>query len=67
MEHISHLGANVREKTALPDILVISRSFLPKEAVISEYIYNRCLQDPERVIVLSASCSGSRTGNCSIC
>jgi glycosyltransferase involved in cell wall biosynthesis len=60
MEHISHLAANVREKTALPDILVISRSFLPKEAVISEYIYNRCLQDPERVIVLAASCSGDK-------
>lgn len=60
MENISHLGANVREKTACPDILVISRSFLPKEAVISEYIYNRCLQDPERVIVLAASCSGDK-------
>ncbi|MDZ8055496.1 MAG: glycosyltransferase family 4 protein [Aulosira sp. ZfuVER01] len=60
MEHISQLAANVREKTAFPDILVISRSFLPKEAVISEYIYNRCLQDPERVIVLAAACSGDK-------
>ncbi|BAY24433.1 group 1 glycosyl transferase [Calothrix sp. NIES-2100] len=60
MEHISQLAANVRDKTAFPDILVISRSFLPKEAVISEYIYNRCLQDPERVIVLAASCSGDK-------
>ncbi|BAY88214.1 MULTISPECIES: glycosyltransferase family 4 protein [unclassified Tolypothrix] len=60
MEHISQLAGNVREQTALPDILVISRSFLPKEAIIGEYIYNRCLQDPERVIVLAASCSGDQ-------
>ncbi|MBD2211846.1 glycosyltransferase family 4 protein [Calothrix sp. FACHB-156] len=60
MEHISQLAGNVREQTALPDILVISRSFLPKEAIIGEYIYNRCLQDPERVIVLAASCSGDK-------
>lgn len=58
MEHISQLATKVRDKTALPDILVISRSFLPKQAVIGEYIYNRCLQDPERIIVLTASCSG---------
>ncbi|MBD2167235.1 glycosyltransferase family 4 protein [Calothrix membranacea FACHB-236] len=60
MEHISQLAGNVREQTALPDILVISRSFLPQEAIIGEYIYNRCLQDPERVIVLAASCSGDK-------
>ncbi len=60
MEHISQLAAKVRDKTAFPDILVISRSFLPKQAVIGEYIYNRCLQDPERVIVLAASCSGDK-------
>ncbi|MDZ7963108.1 MAG: glycosyltransferase family 4 protein [Aulosira sp. DedQUE10] len=60
MEHISQLAGNVREQTALPDILVISRSFLPKEARIGEYIYNRCLQDPERVIVLAAGCSGDK-------
>ncbi|WYL94032.1 MAG: glycosyltransferase family 4 protein [Gloeotrichia echinulata IR180] len=60
MEHISQLTAKVRDKTAFPDILVMSRSFLPKEAVIGEYIYNRCLQDPERVIVLSAACCGDK-------
>ncbi len=60
MEHISQLTAKIREKTAYPDILVISRIFLPKEAVIGEYIYNRCLQDPERVIVLAAGCSGDK-------
>ncbi|MBD2445758.1 glycosyltransferase family 4 protein [Nostoc sp. FACHB-152] len=60
MEHISQLATTVREKDAYPDILVISRLFLPKEAVIGEYLYNRCLQDPERVIVLTASCAGDK-------
>lgn len=58
MEHISQLATNIRDTTASPDILVISRFFLPKEAVIGEYLYNRCLQDPEQVIVLAASCGG---------
>ena len=60
MEHISQLGTKIRDQTATPDILVISRLFLPKEAVIGEYLYNRCLQDPERVIVLAAGCSGDK-------
>jgi len=60
MEHISQLTAKIRDETAHPDILVISRIFLPKQAVIGEYIYNRCLQDPERVIVLTAGCSGDK-------
>ncbi|WP_392532019.1 glycosyltransferase family 4 protein [Nostoc sp. C117] len=60
MEHISQLTAKIRDETAHPDILVISRVFLPREAVIGEYMYNRCLQDPERVIVLAASCSGDK-------
>ncbi|TAF10989.1 MAG: glycosyltransferase family 4 protein [Nostocales cyanobacterium] len=58
MEHISQLGTQIREKTADPDILVISRIFQPQEAVIGEYVYNRCLQDPDRVIVLAAGCYG---------
>lgn len=60
MEHISQLATKVRDNTASPDILLISRIFLPKEAVIGEYLYNRCLQDPERVIVLAASCAGDQ-------
>ncbi|NJM72486.1 MAG: glycosyltransferase family 4 protein [Scytonema sp. RU_4_4] len=61
MENISRIRATIRDKTAsYPDILVISRSFQPKEGGIQEYIYNRCLQDPERVIVLTASCSGDK-------
>ncbi|MGH1396765.1 MAG: glycosyltransferase family 4 protein [Trichormus sp.] len=60
MEHVSQLATKIREKTASPDILVISRLFLPQEAVIGEYLYNRCLQDPEQVIVLTASCAGDQ-------
>ena len=33
---------------------------MPKEAVIGEYLYNRCLQDPDQVIVLAAGCSGDK-------
>lgn len=50
----------VAQATASRDILVISRVFLPKEGGIEEYIYNRCVQDPERVIVLSSSCPGDK-------
>ncbi|MBE9260321.1 glycosyltransferase family 4 protein [Dolichospermum sp. LEGE 00246] len=60
MENISQLGSQVRHKTAYPDILVISRIFRPNEAVIGEYVYNRCLQDPDRVIVLAGSCAGDK-------
>ncbi|MTJ51794.1 glycosyltransferase family 4 protein [Anabaena sp. UHCC 0253] len=60
MENISQLGSQVRDKTAYPDILVISRIFRPQDAVIGEYVYNRCLQDPERVIVLAGGCAGDK-------
>lgn len=61
MEHISHIKATIRDKTvSYPDILVISRTFQPSLGGIEEYIYNRCLQDPERVIVLAASCLGDK-------
>jgi len=43
-----------------PDILVVSHSFLPQAGGIEEYAYNRCLQDPERVIVATAACAGDR-------
>ncbi|KZL50102.1 glycosyl transferase family 1 [Nodularia spumigena CENA596] len=60
MEHISQLPTKVRDHTPSPDILVISHFFLPKKAVVGEYFYNRCLQDPERVVVLAAGCSGDQ-------
>ncbi|WP_026731535.1 glycosyltransferase family 4 protein [Fischerella sp. PCC 9605] len=60
MEQISSRVATIRDKTASPDILVICRTFLPTEGGIEEYIYNRCLQDTERVIVLTAGCAGDK-------
>lgn len=60
MEHISQLGTQISETTSQPDILVISRIFQPQEPVIGEYVYNRCLQDPDRVIVLAAAYSGDK-------
>jgi phosphatidylinositol alpha-1,6-mannosyltransferase len=58
MQNLSQLDRSARDEVASPDILVISRTFLPKEGGIEEYAYNRCLQDPERVVVLAASCPG---------
>jgi glycosyltransferase involved in cell wall biosynthesis len=46
---------------ASPDILVVSRTFLPDPGGIQEYVYNRCLQDRDRVIVLTAGCSGDQS------
>ncbi|MFK0733820.1 MAG: glycosyltransferase family 4 protein [Gloeotrichia echinulata HAB0833] len=40
-----------------PNILVISRTFFPNQGGIQEYAYNRCLQDPKSVIVLSSACA----------
>lgn len=61
MQNISQLNPVVQEKTSAPDILVISRVFLPKEGGIEEYAYNRCLQDPEKVIVLTGSYPGDKS------
>jgi glycosyltransferase involved in cell wall biosynthesis len=44
-----------------PNILVVCRSFLPQVGGIEEYAYNRCLQDPDRVIVATAACSEDQT------
>jgi phosphatidylinositol alpha-1,6-mannosyltransferase len=41
--------------TASPDILVVSRVFPPGAGGIEEYVLNRCLQDPGRVVVLTAA------------
>ncbi|MBD2775379.1 glycosyltransferase family 4 protein [Iningainema tapete] len=60
MENISQIETTIRGNTASPEILVISRNFLPKAGGIEEYIYNRCMQDPEKVIALVASCRGDK-------
>jgi len=44
-----------------PNILVVCRNFLPQAGGIEEYAYNRCSQDPDRVIVATAACSGDQT------
>ncbi|NJM70665.1 MAG: glycosyltransferase family 4 protein [Scytonema sp. RU_4_4] len=48
------------EQSQRPDILVISRVFFPDAGGIQEYVYNRCLQDPDRVIVLTSACAGDQ-------
>ncbi len=49
------------DRAAIPRrILVVCRTFLPKEGGIEEYAYNRCLQDPQQVVVLTASQPGDR-------
>ncbi len=45
-------------KALSPDILVVSRTFLPKDGGIEEYVYNRCMQAPERIILLTSSYPG---------
>lgn len=44
-------------QTSPRDILVVTRTFFPAEGGIEEYVYNRCLQDPDRVILLTANCA----------
>ncbi|MEL6333659.1 MAG: glycosyltransferase family 4 protein [Cyanobacteria bacterium J06626_26] len=47
-------------QTSQRHILVITRTFLPAEGGIEEYVYSRCLQDPDKVILLTAgSCDTS--------
>ncbi|MEM6403564.1 MAG: glycosyltransferase family 4 protein [Cyanobacteria bacterium P01_D01_bin.116] len=59
MHNISQIEtSSTKEETSSPDILVVSRTFLPKEGGIEEYVYNRCLQNPERVIMLAAAFEG---------
>ncbi|MFQ4141827.1 glycosyltransferase family 4 protein [Chlorogloeopsis sp. ULAP02] len=60
MKQISQRLATIRDTVASPDILIVSRTFLPIEGGSEEYIYNRCLQERERVIVLTANCMGDR-------
>lgn len=61
MQSLSQLDALVAREAPLSKILIISRTFPPQAGGIEEYVYNRCLQNPERVIVLTASCKGDQT------
>jgi glycosyltransferase involved in cell wall biosynthesis len=49
----------VEATASTADILVISRVFPPGVGGIEEYAYNRCRQDPERVIVMTAAGAGA--------
>jgi glycosyltransferase involved in cell wall biosynthesis len=51
---------NEKKSPSLPDCLVVTRTFFPKEGGIEEYVYGRCLQDPEQVRVLAAQYPGDR-------
>jgi phosphatidylinositol alpha-1,6-mannosyltransferase len=56
------VSSPIKSKTAqvLPrEILVITRTFFPHEGGIEEYVYNRCLQDPDHVILLTAGSEGN--------
>jgi glycosyltransferase involved in cell wall biosynthesis len=54
MAQISQLGTQISHQVAHPSILITSRSFSSQVNGIGEYVYNRCLQDPDQVIVLAA-------------
>lgn len=60
MHSFSQLDALAVGEAPLSDILVISRTFPPQVGGIEEYVYNRCLQDPNHVIVLTAACAGDQ-------
>lgn len=47
-------------KSQTLDILVISRIFFPDAGGIQEYVYNRCLQDAEKIIVLTSACKDDK-------
>jgi phosphatidylinositol alpha-1,6-mannosyltransferase len=60
IQDLSQLDISVVGKAQEPDILVVSRIFPPDAGGIHDYTYNRCLQDPEHVIVLTAAYPGDR-------
>ncbi|MGJ3245678.1 MAG: glycosyltransferase family 4 protein [Elainellaceae cyanobacterium] len=58
MQIVSQSPQSAATQASPRDILVVARTFLPHEGGIEEYVYNRCLQDSGRVILLTASCEG---------
>lgn len=55
------LGTSITQQSQQLDILIISRVFFPDAGGIQEYVYNRCLQDPDKIIVLTSSCAGDKS------
>jgi len=60
MQDLSQLDVSVARKAQEPDILVVCRVFPPDPGGIQDYTYNRCLQDADRVIVLTAAYPGDK-------
>ncbi|MGD1872499.1 MAG: glycosyltransferase family 4 protein [Mastigocoleus sp.] len=60
IQNIAELSPKEKVKTTLRDKLIVSRTFFPKEGGIEEYVYNRCLQDSEQIIVATPSLSGDK-------
>jgi phosphatidyl-myo-inositol dimannoside synthase len=56
MQHASSFNASITSAITSPEILVITDKFLPQESGISEYIYNRCLEDYENILLLAPEC-----------
>lgn len=61
MSTLSNTDGVQTEPSQQRDILVISRVFPPDAGGIQEYAYNRCLQDPDRIMVLSSACAGDES------
>jgi glycosyltransferase involved in cell wall biosynthesis len=53
---------SVKKRTAKGerDILIVSRVFFPDAGGIQEYVYNRCLQDADKIVVLTSACAGDK-------
>jgi glycosyltransferase involved in cell wall biosynthesis len=55
IQSLAQLDVSLDRAAQKPDILVVSRVFPPDAGGIQDYTYNRCLQDPDRVIILTAA------------
>jgi phosphatidyl-myo-inositol dimannoside synthase len=60
MQHVSQFNAPIKSTITSPEILVITDIFLPQESGNSEYIYSRCLEDYERVLLLAPECENDK-------
>lgn len=54
------LALDAASASQAPDILIVSRVFPPDPGGIQDYTYNRCLQDSDRAIVLTAAHPGDK-------
>lgn len=60
MWSFSQSATAASQQSIQPEILVVSRTFFPETGGIQEYVYNRCSQDPDQIILLTSACSGDR-------